>query len=150
MIYENNDQLKKGCESIIAYEDGDVLILDKASFQDKLIDDLVYTVVFSPDPAAQESAAYLIRRGAAGLGIMPASIQSIYEAMGRKDVAGFTVPAINIRGITYHVAQAVFRAAIKGDVGPVLFEIARSEIGYTKQRPLEYICAVTAAAVKSG
>jgi len=150
MIYENNDQLKKGCASIIAYEDGDVLILDKASFQEKLIDDLVYTVVFSPDPAAQESAAYLIRRGAAGLGIMPASIQSLYEAMGRKDVAGFTVPAINIRGITYHVAQAVFRAAIKGDVGPVLFEIARSEIGYTKQRPLEYTCAVIAAAVKSG
>lgn len=150
MIYENNDQLKKGCESIIAYEDGDVLILDKASFQDKLIDDLVYTVVFSPDPAAQESAAYLIRRGATGLGIMPASIQSLYEAMGKREIGGFTVPAINIRGITYHVAQAVFRAAIKGDVGPVLFEIARSEIGYTKQRPLEYTCAVIAAAVKSG
>ena len=70
--------------------------------------------------------------------------------MGRKEVGGFTVPAINIRGITYDVAQAVFRAAIKGNAGPVLFEIARSEIGYTKQRPLEYTCAVMAAAVKSG
>jgi fructose/tagatose bisphosphate aldolase len=81
---------------------------------------------------------------------MSASIQSLYEAMGRKELGGFTVPAINIRGITYDVAQAVFRAAIKGNVGPVLFEIARSEIGYTKQRPLEYTCAVMAAAVKSG
>ena len=81
---------------------------------------------------------------------MSASIQSLYEAMGRKELCGFTVPAINIRGITYDVAQAVFRAAIKGNVGPVLFEIARSEIGYTKQRPLEYTCAVLAAAVKSG
>ena len=115
-----------------------------------MIDDLIYTVVFSPDPATQEAAGFLIRRGAAALGIMSASIQSLYEAMGRKEVGGFTVPAINIRGITYDVAQAVFRAAMKGKVGPVLFEIARSEIGYTKQRPLEYTCAVTAAAVKSG
>jgi fructose/tagatose bisphosphate aldolase len=35
-------------------------------------------------------------------------------------------------------------------VGPVIFEIARSEIDYTSQRPIEYICAVTAAAIKTG
>ena len=134
----------------MAWEGGDVILLDQASFQEKLIDDLIFTAVFSPDPAARESAAYLIRRGAAALGILSASIQSLYQAMGRKEVSGFTVPAINIRGITYHVAQAVFRAAIKGDVGPVIYEIARSEIGYTKQRPQEYACAILAAAVKSG
>ena len=150
MIYQNEDQLRKGCASIIAFDGGDVLILDQASFQEKLIDDLIYTVVFSSDPAAQEAAAYLIRRGSAKLGILSGSIQSLYQAMGRKEVSGFTVPAINIRGITYHVAQAVFRAAIKGNVGPVIFEIARSEIGYTRQRPQEYACAVLAAAVKSG
>ena len=150
MIYQNEDQLRKGCASIIAFDGGDVLILDQASFQEKLIDDLIYTVVFSSDPAAQGAAAHLIRRGSAKLGILSGSIQSLYQAMGRKDVSGFTVPAINIRGITYHVAQAVFRAAIKGNVGPVIFEIARSEIGYTRQRPQEYACAVLAAAVKSG
>jgi fructose/tagatose bisphosphate aldolase len=32
----------------------------------------------------------------------------------------------------------------------VLFEIARSEIGYTSQRPAEYAAAVTAAAIKTG
>ena len=134
----------------MACEGGDVILLDQAGFQQKLIDDLIFTAVFSPDPAARQAAAYLIRRGAAALGILSGSIQSLYQAMGRKEVSGFTVPAINIRGITYHVAQAVFRAAIKGDVGPVIFEIARSEIGYTKQRPQEYACAVLAAAVKSG
>ena len=149
MIYENKDQLKKGCQSIIAC-DGSVRVLDEARFKSELIDDLVYTVVFSPDSATREAAAFLIRRGAAALGIMSASIQSLYQAMGRKEIGGFTVPAINIRGITYHVAQAVFRAAIKGNVGPVIFEIARSEIGYTRQRPLEYTCAVMAAAIKSG
>jgi fructose/tagatose bisphosphate aldolase len=70
--------------------------------------------------------------------------------MGRGELKGFTVPAINIRGLTYDAAQAVFRAAIKGQVGPVIFEIARSEIDYTSQRPMEYICAVTAAAIKTG
>ena len=124
--------------------------MDEDRFRTKLIDDLIYTVVFSPDPATKEAAAFLIRRGAAALGIVSSSIQSLYEAMGRKEVTGFTVPAINIRGMTYDVAQAVFRAAIKGKVGPVIFEIARSEIGYTIQRPQEYICAVTAAAVKTG
>ncbi len=150
MIYENKDQLKKGCEFILAYDGKDVCVLNELRFREKLIDDLIYTAVFSPDPATSEAAGFLIRRGAASLGIISASIQSLYEAMGRNELSGFTVPAINIRGITYDVAQAVFRAAIKGDAGPILFEIARSEIGYTKQRPLEYTCAVTAAAVKSG
>lgn len=150
MIYKNMDQLKNGCEFILAYDGEDVRVLNESRFREKLIDDLIYTTVFSPDPETSQAAEFLIRRGAASLGIISASIQSLYEAMGRKELCGFTVPAINIRGITYHVAQAVFRAAIKGKVGPVLFEIARSEIGYTKQRPLEYTCAVTAAAVKSG
>jgi fructose/tagatose bisphosphate aldolase len=150
MIYENKDQLKKGCEAVIAWDGGYVSILDADGFQGRLMDHLIYTVVFSPDPATQEAAGWLIRRGAAALGIYSASIQPLYEAMGRKEVGGFTVPAINIRGITYDVAQAVFRAAIKGNVGPVIFEIARSEIDYTGQRPFEYICAITAAAVKSG
>ena len=57
MIYQNEDQLKKGCASIIAYEGEDVLILDQAGFQEKLIDDLIYSVVFSPDPAAREPAS---------------------------------------------------------------------------------------------
>ena len=39
---------------------------------------------------------------------------------------------------------------MKGKVGPVIFEIARSEIDYTAQRPAEYISAVTAAAIKTG
>ena len=32
----------------------------------------------------------------------------------------------------------------------MIFEIARSEIDYTRQRPEEYTCAVTAAAIKTG
>jgi fructose/tagatose bisphosphate aldolase len=150
MIYENKNKFKKGCARILELDGSDIRILDEEKLKDKLIDDLIYTVVFSPDPATQAAAGWLIRRAAAALGIMSTSIQPLYEAMGRGEVKGFTVPAINIRGITYDVAQAVFRAAIKGQVGPVIFEIARSEIDYTSQRPLEFACAVTAAAIKTG
>lgn len=150
MIYKNKDQLKNGCAQIIQLDSGDIRVLNEAKLESALIDDLIYTAVFSPDPATSDAACWLIRRCAAALGIISASIGPLYEAMGRGEVKGFTVPAINLRAITYHCAQAVFRAAIKDHVGPFIFEIARSEIDYTLQRPLEYACAVTAAAIKTG
>lgn len=150
MIYQDKNQLQNGCAKIIELDGNDVRILDENRLQSELIDDLIYTAVFSPDQATQEASRWLIRRAGAALGIISASIQSVYEVMGRGELKGFTVPAINIRGITYDTAQAVFRAIIKGQAGPVIFEIARSEIGYTAQKPLEYTCAVTAAAIKTG
>ncbi len=150
MIYESKDQLKSKCSPIIQLDGGDVRILDEEKLKSELIDDLIYTAVFSPDKATADAACWLIRRSAAASGIISSSIQSLYEAMGRGEVQGFTVPAINLRAMTYYSAQAVFRAAIKGQVGPVIFEIARSEIDYTLQRPLEYTCAVMAAAIKTG
>lgn len=150
MIYENKDQLKSKCSPIMQLDGGDVRILDEEKLKSELIDDLIYTAVFSPDKATADAACWLIRRSAAALGIISSSIQALYEAMGRGEVQGFTVPAINLRAMTYYSAQAVFRAALKGQVGPVIFEIARSEIDYTLQRPLEYTCAVMAAAIKTG
>ena len=150
MIYEDKKQLQNECAKIVEPDGNDVRILDEAKLKSELIDDLIYTAVFSSDQATQEAARWLIRRAGVACGIMSASIQPLYEAMGRGELKGFTVPAINIRGLTYDAAQAVFRAAIKGQVGPFIFEIARSEIDYTLQRPIEYICAVTAAAIKTG
>ena len=150
MICEDKKQLLNVCAKIVELDGNDVRILDEAKLKSELIDNLIYTAVFSSDQATQEAARWLIRRAGVAMGIMSASIQSLYEAMGRGELKGFTVPAINIRGLTYDAAQAVFRAAIKGQVGPVIFEIARSEIDYTSQRPMEYICAVTAAAIKTG
>ena len=150
MIYEDKKQLQNECAEIVELDGNDVRILDEAKLKSELIDNLIYTAVFSSDQTTQEAALWLIRRAGVACGIMSASIQPLYEAMGRGELKGFTVPAINIRGLTYDAAQAVFRAAIKGQVGPVIFEIARSEIDYTLQRPIEYICAVTAAAIKTG
>jgi fructose/tagatose bisphosphate aldolase len=149
-VYECIDQLKRDLDGVLEISGDAVRVLDEERFQSSVIDDLIFSTVFSPQPEIREAAGWLIRKAGESLGIYSASIQPIYEAMGRRELSGFTVPAINIRALTYDVAQSVFRAAMKGNVGPVIFEIARSEIGYTLQRPEEYICAVTAAAIKVG
>lgn len=113
-----------------------------------IITRLVYEAVFSEDER-KKGLLLLIKEIAKAAGAVPASIQGLYEEMGRK-YPGFTVPAINIRGLTYDTARAVFRKAIEMNSGAFIFEIARSEIGYTKQRPLEYSAVVLAAAVREG
>jgi fructose/tagatose bisphosphate aldolase len=150
LIYQQPADLKKGMEGILRIGGDNVEILDTGILQKTFIDNLIYTAVFSDQEDVRKAARWIIRRTGAAAGIHSASIQSLYEAMGRKEAAGFTVPAINIRALTYHSAQAVLRAAMKLNVGPVIFEIARSEIDYTRQRPEEYTCAVTAAAIKTG
>jgi len=148
--YESIDRLKKGFTGILEISGNSVRAIDEEKLRRTLVDDLIFSAVFSPGRETREAASWLIRKAGAALGIYSASIQPIYEAMGRMEISGFTVPAINIRALTYDAAQSVFRAAMKGNVGPVIFEIARSEIGYTLQRPAEYACAVTAAAIKVG
>jgi fructose/tagatose bisphosphate aldolase len=113
-----------------------------------LMDGLIYEAVFAEEER-KKGLLLLVKEIAKACGAVPASIQGLYEEMGR-NYPGFTVPAINIRGLTYDVARAVFRKALETKAGAFIFEIARSEIGYTKQRPLEYSAVVLAAAVREG
>jgi len=137
----------KDLSSIIKVGKEGIAIRDRsavASFMDKLI----YEAVFS-DEERKKGLFLLVKEIAKACGAVPASIQGLYEEMGA-NYPGFTVPAINIRGLTYDVARAVFRKALEKKAGAFIFEIARSEIGYTKQRPLEYSAVVLAAAVREG
>lgn len=114
-----------------------------------LMDSLIYDAVFESDDEKRMAKFIFVKEIAKACGAIPASIQGLYEEMG-KNYPGFTVPAMNIRGLTYDVTKAVFKKALEMNVGAFIFEIARSEIGYTKQRPLEYSAVVLAAAVKEG
>jgi fructose/tagatose bisphosphate aldolase len=114
------------------------------------IDAQIKHAVFEPDPQKQKEQFQAIIQLALDQGIYPASIQSLYEAAGKGKFNIITVPAINIRMLTYDVARAVFRAALKDKVGALSFEIARSEIGYTRQSPAEYTACIMAAAIKEG
>jgi fructose/tagatose bisphosphate aldolase len=135
----------KGC---IAISDGRVQVKDGNAVKG-IMDELIYEAVFNPDEQKKRGLLRLVIEIAKQMGTVPASIQSLYEEMG-KNYPGFTVPAINLRGLTYDTAKVIFRKALEKNVGALIFEIARSEIGYTKQRPLEYSAAVLAAAVKEG
>ncbi len=99
----------------------------------------------------QGYARYVTRLVAQSMGIIPTSIHELYMARGRGEVpATFTVPAMNLRALSYDSARAVFRAANSMDAGAFIFEIARSEMGYTDQRPAEYVTNVLAAAICEG
>ncbi|HEX8949204.1 MAG TPA: class II fructose-bisphosphate aldolase [Dissulfurispiraceae bacterium] len=132
----------------ISVKDSSVSVKDKNAVRN-MMDSLIYNAVFEPDDEKRKALFLLIKEIAKACGAVPASIQGLYEAMG-KNYPGFTVPAMNIRGLTYDSAKAVFRKAREMNVAAMIFEIARSEIGYTKQRPLEYSTVVLAAAVKEG
>lgn len=99
----------------------------------------------------QGLARYLTRLAALELGIIPASIHDLYIARGKGEIPPtFTVPAINLRALSFEAARAVFKAALNMNAGAFIFEIARSEMGYTDQRPAEYVTNVLAAAIAEG
>lgn len=114
------------------------------------IDQLVHTAVFG-DGDAKAEARKTIHMAARKRGAVSSSIYPLYMAFGRNEIErAFTVPAFNIRALTYDAARALFRVAMRHDVGAFIFEIARSEIGYTEQRPGEYAACVLAAAIREG
>jgi len=117
--------------------------------QSAAMDALVHRAVFAP-PEEREHARWLIWEIGQAAGVRPASIHELYLARGRGDVPPFTTPAINVRVLAYDSARAAFRAAKRLDVGAVICEIARSEIGYTEQRPAEYVAVMLAAALREG
>ena len=84
-------------------------------------------------------------------GCVPSSIFPVYRARGRGYIAPtFTVPAMNLRGLSYLTAQAAFEAALELNVGLMIFELARSEMKYTAQNPLQFASSVLGAALQTG
>ena len=129
-------------------EGGGIVLKSPQKFLSQTLDLLVWNAVFGESDEVRKTAGWIIRRAGLELGVIPASIQSLYEARGRTECGGFTVPAINIRGLSYDVARAVFRAALQSKVGAFIFELSRTESNYTEQKPAEYAAVVIAAALK--
>ncbi|MCJ7492330.1 MAG: class II fructose-bisphosphate aldolase [Dehalococcoidia bacterium] len=151
MLYQSVQQLHHDLQGVIESSDGRVQkVVDASRLRAQGIDSLIYTAVFADTDELRAQARTTIRECALQLGIRPSSIQTLYEAMGRGEASGFTVPAMNFRALAYDSARAAFRAAHRLGVGPMIFEIARSEIGYTLMRPAEYAANILAAAIKEG
>lgn len=133
----------------VTVTDGRVEVRDESAIASPAMDKLVYTAVFGDDDA-RDDARWLIWEIGQSVGVQPSSIHDLYLARGRGKTGGFTVPAMNIRGMAYDTARALFRSAIKLKVGAFILEIARSEIAYTDQRPAEYVAVMLAAALREG
>jgi fructose/tagatose bisphosphate aldolase len=125
---------------------------DETELRGPLMDDLVFEAVFNEDIALRDAARWVIWSASQALGCGSASIHELYRARGRGDVpaTAFTVPAINVRAAAYLTARQAFVAALERDAGAVIFEIAKSEMAYTDQRPDEYTAVILAAALRSG
>ncbi|CAN5593688.1 class II fructose-bisphosphate aldolase [soil metagenome] len=130
--------------------DGDRLMVeDAAALRDRGIHDLSWSSTFSEDSATVEAARWLIWEASQVLGSQSASIHELYMARGRGEVAGFTVPAVNLRTQVFDMAAAMCRAAQAIEAGTMVFELARSEQEYTFQRPGEYITSVLAGCISA-
>ena len=133
----------------VTVADGRVTVSRPAVLAGPPMDQLVRAAVFA-EGVEREYARWLLWELGQAVGVQPASIQDLYMARGRGEVSGFTVPAINLRVVTYEAARAIFRTANAIEAGAFILEIARSEIAYTGQRPHEYVSVVLAAALREG
>jgi len=136
-------------ENSLSVDGSTVKVIDAAKFR-KNVGKLVERSALASDSTAGWSR-FLVRSAALELGVYPASIHELYMARGRGDVPmTFCTPAFNLRALSYHAARAMFRAANKVNGGAFIFELARSEMSYTAQRPSEYATNVFAAAIAEG
>jgi fructose/tagatose bisphosphate aldolase len=132
-----------------------VLTNDQTQVTDrKLLQENIYKVAEKSalgEAPEKGIAQYVIRKAALAFGAVPSSINDLYLARGRGEIPyNFTVPAMNMRMLTFDSARAVFRVAKEMNAGAFIFEIARSEMGYTDQRPAEYSSSILAAAIAEG
>lgn len=133
-----------------ALQDGDVIIQNTDKVQQH-IEKLVRRAVLAEEEQERYMARYLIRRIAQALEIIPSSIHDLYIARGRGDVPNtFTTPAINLRALPFFAARMIFSITQEIEAGAFIFEIARSETGYTDQRPSEYAANILGAAIAEG
>ena len=148
MVYREKGEILNN--EIIKEVEGEIQICDLNLFRTKMIDNLVDTIVLSDSPYIKKICYWVSYEAALKWGVIPSSIQSLYRARALYNLTHFTVPAINLRTLTFDLARAVFRAAGKINAGAFIFEIAKSEIGYTDQRPEEYASVVLLAGIKEG
>ena len=151
MTSASADDLLARLDGTARIEGSRLTVTDPARFRREAIERLVDDAVFNPDQALRDGARWLIWSASQALGCGSASIHELYLARGRGEFSPtrFTVPAINVRATAYLTARQAFAAALERDAGAVIFEIAKSEMTYTDQRPAEYTAVILAAAIRS-
>ena len=148
MTFASVQELVQGTRQAIELNGG-VKVKDPTALRGDIIDRLIHTAVFGQGDV-RESARWLIWEIGWAAGIRSASIDSLYQARSRDEYSATTVPAINVRAMAYDFARAIVASAKRRKVGAFIFELARSEMGYTDQTCDEFATVMMAAAIKEG
>ena len=152
MSIETDTDLRSRLEGVATITSVGLDVHDETTLRGELMDELVFEAVFNADESIRDAARWAIWSASQALGCGSASIHELYRARGRGDIDpnAFTVPAINVRASTYLTARQAFAAALERDAAAIIFEIAKSEMAYTEQRPAEYAAVILAAALREG
>jgi triosephosphate isomerase/fructose/tagatose bisphosphate aldolase len=136
-------------EIITVYKER-VIIHDINRLREETVDYLANEAALNENLDVRKAASRILAEVGELLGINSSSIHNIYMARRRGEILHkVTVPANNLRGMAFDAAQAGFKVIMENN-GIAIFEIARSETGYTKQPPYEYAAMIYAAAIKTG
>jgi len=148
MLFSSNDEVIQQLKGAVTVNKDRVAIENSDRLITHCIDSLVENSVLNPSPQLRGLSRFIIKSVALEMGIVLSSIQGLYDARGRGECSGFTVPAINIRGMSYDFSRSIFRTAQELNTGSFIFEIAKSEIGYTFQQPHEIVGVILGAAIR--
>src|SRR5438105_9116432 len=148
MTFASVQELIQGTRQAIQLNGG-LRVTDPSALRGETIDRLAHTAVFG-EGDARDAARWLIWEVGWEVGVKSASIDSLYQARAREEYANVTVPAMNVRAMAYDFARAIVSSAKRRNVGAFIFELARSEMGYTNQTCDEFATVMMAAAIKEG
>ena len=148
MLFSGKEELTHHLINMVSLSNGSVHLENADKLRGTPLDTLVTNSVLNPNGEIRGHCRYIIKSVAQELGIISASIQDLYDARGHGKNKGYTVPALNIRGLPYEMSRAIFRTAKATDCGAFIFEIAKSEIGYTLQSPHELMAVILGAAIQ--
>ena len=145
-LHLNHQNCLDNLKGIIEIQHNKLKLINNEQLKNEL-DNIIYTAIFSTDKQLRNLCKYIIREAAKLNNCIPCSIYDFYIKLS-KETTNFTIPAINIRTLTYEIAQEIFKICKQLKAAAVIFESARSEISYTNQVPSEYSSCILAAALK--
>lgn len=146
-LWTSLETMRQACGKSFDIADGGLAIRDETRLRHAM-DGIVWNAVFNADVLLREAAHWIIWEASELLGCPSASIHGLYEARVHSAWKDMTVPAINLRSLTYDTARTIFKALARQGAAACIFEIAKSEMAYTDQRPAEYVACVLAAALR--
>ncbi|MFH1653973.1 MAG: class II fructose-bisphosphate aldolase [Pseudomonadota bacterium] len=147
-MWKNKEQMMNELAQTLEIKDDELIIKDKQLLRGREIDNIIYNAVFNTEETLKPICYWIIWEASQQMSCPSASIHDYYMARSTNAWQNETVPAINLRTLTYDTARTIFRTLKKINSGACIFEIAKSEMTYTNQPPEEFTSCVLAAAIK--